>query len=144
MALFAPAVVFGQVAVLTSGGFAAAYQEVIPAFEKASGLKVTTTRGASQGSGPTTIPSQIRNGAAIDVVIMSKEGLNDLALTSNGILLADQVEELKAAGLRRVTVSLDTLRHDRFAQLARFDELTRVRRGIEAASRAFEIGRAHV
>ena len=70
-------------------------------------------------------------------MIAGKEGLNDLALTSNGILLADQVEELKAAGLRRVTVSLDTLQHDRFAKLARYDELTRVRRGIEAASRAF-------
>jgi cyclic pyranopterin phosphate synthase len=70
-------------------------------------------------------------------MLAAKEGLNDLALTSNGILLADQIEELKAAGLRRVTVSLDTLRHDRFAALARFDELTRVTRGIEAASRTF-------
>ncbi len=70
-------------------------------------------------------------------MIASKEGLYDLALTSNGILLADQIDELKAAGLRRVTVSLDTLRHDRFAKLARFDELTRVRRGIEAAARVF-------
>ncbi len=70
-------------------------------------------------------------------MIAGKEGLNDLALTSNGILLADQIDELQAAGLRRVTVSLDTLRHDRFAKLARFDELTRVRRGIEAAARVF-------
>lgn len=70
-------------------------------------------------------------------MIAGKEGLNDLALTSNGILLADQVDELKAAGLRRVTVSLDTLQHDRFQKLARYDELTRVRRGIDAASRAF-------
>ena len=78
-----------------------------------------------------------RDLATLVDMLATKEGLNDLALTSNGILLADQVDELKAAGLRRVTVSLDTLRHDRFAQLARFDELTRVRRGIEAASRAF-------
>jgi GTP 3',8-cyclase len=70
-------------------------------------------------------------------MIAGKEGLNDLALTSNGILLADQIDELKAAGLRRVTVSLDTLRADRFVRLARFDELKRVLRGIEAASRAF-------
>jgi cyclic pyranopterin phosphate synthase len=66
-----------------------------------------------------------------------KEGLNDLALTSNGILLADQIDALKAAGLKRVTVSLDTLRPGRFVALARFNELGRVRRGIEAASRAF-------
>ncbi len=78
-----------------------------------------------------------RDLATLVDMLASKEGLNDLALTSNGILLADQVEELKAAGLRRITVSLDTLRHDRFAALARFDELTRVRRGIEAAARTF-------
>ena len=70
-------------------------------------------------------------------MIASKEGLADLALTSNGILLADQVDELKAAGLRRITVSLDTLRPDRFVALARFNELERVLRGIRAASRAF-------
>jgi len=70
-------------------------------------------------------------------MIASKEGLNDLALTTNGILLADQIDALKAAGLRRVTVSLDTLRPDRFVKLTRFDELTRVLRGIDAANRAF-------
>ena len=70
-------------------------------------------------------------------MIAGKEGLNDLALTSNGILLADQIDALKAAGLKRVTVSLDTLRADRFVKLARFDELKRVLRGIDAASRAF-------
>jgi len=70
-------------------------------------------------------------------MLAAKEGLNDLALTSNGILLADQIDELKAAGLRRVTVSLDTLRSDRFIKLARFDELKRVLRGIDAAYAAF-------
>jgi GTP 3',8-cyclase len=70
-------------------------------------------------------------------MIAGKEGLKDLALTSNGIILADQIDELKAAGLKRVTVSLDTLRRDRFITLARFDELTRVKRGIDAAARAF-------
>jgi cyclic pyranopterin phosphate synthase len=70
-------------------------------------------------------------------MLAGKEGLNDLALTSNGILLAAQVDALKAAGLRRITVSLDTLRSDRFVALARFDELRRVKEGIEAASRAF-------
>jgi GTP 3',8-cyclase len=70
-------------------------------------------------------------------MIAGKEGLNDLALTSNGILLADQIDELRAAGLKRVTVSLDTLRPDRFIKLARFDELKRVRRGIDAAARVF-------
>jgi len=70
-------------------------------------------------------------------MIARKPGLNDLALTTNGILLTDQIDGLKAAGLRRVTVSLDTLRPDRFVKLARFDELTRVLRGIDSASRVF-------
>jgi cyclic pyranopterin phosphate synthase len=81
-----------------------------------------------------------RDLASLVAMIGAKPGLRDLALTSNGILLADQVDALKAAGLRRVTVSLDTLRHDRFVALARFDELDRVREGIAAARRAFGRG----
>lgn len=70
-------------------------------------------------------------------MLSQKHGLNDLALTSNGILLADQIGGLKQAGLRRVTVSLDTLRADRFVQLTRMNELSRVLRGIDAAAAAF-------
>ena len=66
-----------------------------------------------------------------------KPGLADLALTTNGVLLADQIDALKSAGLGRVTVSLDTLRPDRFLRLTRLDELQRVKAGIEAARRAF-------
>jgi cyclic pyranopterin phosphate synthase len=78
-----------------------------------------------------------RDLAALVRMLSGKPGLNDLALTSNGILLADQIDGLKAAGLRRVTVSLDTLRRDRFIALARFDEVDRVKEGLEAAHRAF-------
>jgi cyclic pyranopterin phosphate synthase len=62
---------------------------------------------------------------------------DDLALTTNGILLAPVAEPLKAAGLRRITVSLDTLDAARFRQLTRADELPRVRQGLEAAARVF-------
>jgi GTP 3',8-cyclase len=78
-----------------------------------------------------------RNLSSLVAMLSAKSGLADLALTSNGVLLSEQVDELKAAGLRRLTVSLDTLRHDRFTALARFDELTRVKEGIVAAARAF-------
>src|SRR5438270_4380969 len=64
--------------VITSGGFSAAFQELQPEFEKATGIKVTVTRGASQGSGPDTIGAQLRRGVPADVVIMSREGLDDL------------------------------------------------------------------
>src|SRR5207344_2551074 len=70
-------------------------------------------------------------------LLAAKGGIHDLALTTNGILLADHVEALKAAGLRRVTVSLDTLHADRFLRLTRFDQLGAVRNGIAAADRVF-------
>jgi cyclic pyranopterin phosphate synthase len=78
-----------------------------------------------------------RNLSSLVAMLSAKPGLTDLALTSNGVLLSEQVDDLKAAGLRRITVSLDSLRRDRFVALARFDELTRVKEGIVAASRAF-------
>jgi cyclic pyranopterin phosphate synthase len=52
-------------------------------------------------------------------------------------LLADQIDALSAAGLHRITVSLDTLHADRFARLTRLDALADVHEGIAAASRVF-------
>src|SRR5215471_16949273 len=69
---------FAQVKVITSGGFSAALQELAPEFEKTTGVTVTIARGASQGSGPNTISAQLRRGVTADVVIMSREGLDDL------------------------------------------------------------------
>jgi cyclic pyranopterin phosphate synthase len=60
----------------------------------------------------------------------------DLAITTNGILLAEQAPALRAAGLHRVTVSLDTLRADRFKALTRRDTHARVVEGIEAVHRS--------
>ena len=64
--------------VIISGGFSAPYRQVLPQFEKATGISVTTGSGASQGSGPQTIAAQLENGAACDVVILSREGLEEL------------------------------------------------------------------
>src|SRR5207247_4251402 len=58
--------------------------------------------------------------------------LQDLALTTNGVLLAEQAQELHDAGLHRVTVSLDTLKPERFRVLTRRDTHARVLAGIEA------------
>jgi cyclic pyranopterin phosphate synthase len=66
-----------------------------------------------------------------------KPRIEDLALTTNGVLLGANVAALKAAGLHRVTVSLDTLQRDRFMRLARYDELDRVLAGIEGAAEHF-------
>jgi len=64
------------------------------------------------------------------------EGLEDIALTTNGILIAGQAELLKAAGLDRITVSLDTLRADRFEELAQRPGLDEACAGIAAAEAA--------
>jgi len=68
--------------------------------------------------------------------LASVPAVADLALTTNGVLLAPHAEALRAAGLHRLTVSLDTLDRERFRQLARFDELPAVLRGIDAATKA--------
>jgi cyclic pyranopterin phosphate synthase len=61
------------------------------------------------------------------------EGIEDIALSTNALLLAEQVEQLAAAGLRRVNISLDTLQADRFERIARRPGLERVLAGIDAA-----------
>jgi cyclic pyranopterin phosphate synthase len=60
-------------------------------------------------------------------------GIEDIALSTNALLLEDQLPALVAAGLRRVNVSLDTLRADRFETIARRPGLEPVLRGIRAA-----------
>ena len=62
--------------------------------------------------------------------------LRDLALTTNGVLLAEQADALRAAGLHRVTVSLDTLREGRFRVLTRRDTHAQVLEGIAAVVRS--------
>jgi cyclic pyranopterin phosphate synthase len=69
--------------------------------------------------------------------LAARARIRDLALTTNGVLLAEHAHALRDSGLHRLTVSLDTLRHDRFTSLARFNELDRVIRGIDAAGPIF-------
>jgi cyclic pyranopterin phosphate synthase len=68
--------------------------------------------------------------------LLSRRGLGDLAITTNGILLAGMAEALRAAGLRRVTVSLDTLRPERMLAVARSARHPDVLMGIAAAQAA--------
>jgi len=63
------------------------------------------------------------------------EGVKDLALTTNGVLLAQQAAELYDAGLRRINIHLDTLDRERFKQITRRDEIDRVMEGIEVCQR---------
>src|SRR5687768_11607776 len=68
--------------------------------------------------------------------IAQRPWLEDLALTTNGVLLADHARSLRAAGLQRITVSLDTLQADRFAAMTRRRDLHSVLRGLNAAAEA--------
>jgi len=70
-------------------------------------------------------------------MLARKPAVRDLALTTNGVALAEQARALGAAGLHRITVSLDTLRPDRFQALTRFDALSQVLAGIDEACRHF-------
>ena len=67
-----------QITVIMSGGFFAAYQQLLPEFETDTGITVVTARGPSQGDGPTTIGAQLRRGLPADMVIMNREGLEGL------------------------------------------------------------------
>ena len=70
------------------------------------------------------------------VEMLADEGVGDLAMTTNGFLLAELAGDLKRAGLMRVNVSLDSLRPGTFRRITRGGDLERTLRGIEAAGRS--------
>ena len=76
------------------------------------------------------LPALVRMLAAMD-------RLEDIALTTNGILLAQLARPLRDAGLQRVTVSLDTLRPDRFLALSRLDAHAAVLEAVRSARKVF-------
>lgn len=67
-----------EIKVMTSGGFTAAYDELRPQFEKATGHKVSTAYGASQGGAPDSIPSRLARGEPVDIVILAAPALEGL------------------------------------------------------------------
>jgi len=78
----------------------------------------------------------VRKGIVDFVACLSKiEEIKDLSLTTNGILLKEFARDLKQAGLKRINISLDSMRKDRFCQITRKDEFERVWAGIEEALR---------
>jgi GTP 3',8-cyclase len=77
-----------------------------------------------------------RDLAVLIEALAVRPAIVDLAMTTNGVLLASHAASLRAAGLHRITVSLDTLRPDRFHALTRTDDLPRVLDGIGAAAAA--------
>ncbi len=74
-----------------------------------------------------------RNLSRLIATIASIQGIDDIALSTNGLLLEEQLPELVAAGLRRINLSLDTLQADRFEAIARRPGLDAVMRAIDDA-----------
>ena len=79
---------------MISGGFALAYRALLPEFERTTGITVVTTSGASQGTSQQTIKAQLERGARPDVVILSREGLDEL-------IAADRIVSGTEVGLAR-------------------------------------------
>ncbi|HDQ72480.1 MAG TPA: GTP 3',8-cyclase MoaA [Chloroflexi bacterium] len=106
------------------------YEEIETIVQAAAALGVSKIR--LTGGEPL-----VRLGLADLVRILARiPGIDDLAMTSNGILLARYADELAQAGLQRVNVSLDTLRPDRFRRITRRGELADVLAGMAVARRA--------
>jgi len=80
-------------------------------------------------------PLMRKNMIAFCRMIASLPQITDLSITTNGVPLDAMAEELKAAGVNRVNVSLDTLEPGKYAEITGRDELARVLKGIETAAR---------
>jgi cyclic pyranopterin phosphate synthase len=76
----------------------------------------------------------VRRGIVKLVAMLGRiQGIKDFAMTTNGVLLADFAADLRLAGLGRLNISLDTLDPDRFREISRGGDLSRVLAGIDAA-----------
>src|SRR5262245_4844946 len=107
------------------------FEEIARVVRIAVGLGITKFR--LTGGEPLVraeLPRLVRMLAAI-------EGVEDLSLTTNGVLLADQAADLRGAGLKRINISLDSLVRETFEKMARRDALDAVMRGLRAAARWF-------
>src|SRR4051794_14054287 len=94
-----------------------------------AGAEVGISKIRLTGGEPTARANLVR----LVEMIHNVPGIDDIAMTTNGVVLARMAKDLKAAGLNRVNISLDTFRRDRFFKLARRDQLDAVLRGIDAA-----------
>jgi cyclic pyranopterin phosphate synthase len=106
------------------------YEEIQRLVEVAASLGINRVR--LTGGEPLIRPDLV----TLVRMISQVEGIDDISLTTNGVLLSRYAAELRKAGLNRVNVSLDTLRTDRFKRITGQAQLNEVLAGIEAANRA--------
>lgn len=111
------------------------HEEILTYEEMLRVVRVFATQGISKvrltGGEPL-----VRKGIVDFISRLSQiEQIKDLSLTTNGILLKEFAQDLKQAGLKRINISLDSLKKERFLQITRKDDFERVRGGIEEALR---------
>jgi GTP 3',8-cyclase len=106
------------------------YEEIAEVVREAAALGILKVR--LTGGEPLVRRNLDRLVAMIDTI----PGIEDLTLTTNGILLAPQAQRLATAGLRRVNISLDTLDPERYKKVTRGGDVRKVLAGIEAARKA--------
>ncbi len=106
------------------------YEEIIRIVRIATGIGVKKVR-ITGGE-----PLARKNIIHLISEISNIDGIRDLSLTTNGILLSRYADKLVEAGLKRINISLDSLRSDRFKEITRGGELNLVMKGIESAEKA--------
>src|SRR5437016_10693547 len=95
--LFAGSASAAEVRVMISGGLTAAYKELVPEFERATGHKVLTAYGPSMGTTQNAIPVRLERGEPADVLIMVGYALKDLA--DKGRVIAGSSVDLVKSGI---------------------------------------------
>lgn len=106
------------------------FEEIAEIVKEAAGLGITKVR--LTGGEPL-----VRKGIAqLIKMIAGNDEINDIALTTNGILLKKYAQELKEAGLKRVNISIDSLNEDKYREITRGGNLIDVLAGIAAAQKA--------
>ncbi len=85
-----------DIKVMTSGAFTAAYLELVPVFEKATGHKVSTAFGASLGGAPDSIPSRLGRGEPVDVIILADTALEAL-MAQGKIAMGSRVDVARSS-----------------------------------------------
>ena len=86
-----------EVAVVTSGGLAAAYDVLAPRFQAETAIRLVTAYGASTGGAPDSIPARLERGERFDVLIMSQSGLN--GLSEQGLVRPDTRVDLASSSI---------------------------------------------
>src|SRR5260221_6474882 len=84
-----------EIHVATSGAFTAAYQELVPQFERTTGHKVVSAFGGSMGSAPGAIPNRLARREPFDVVIVASTALDDL-IASHKVAAGSRVDLVRS------------------------------------------------